>query len=604
MKNKKKHHINTFAAVDGVLLFVLSLICLLPIINVLAISFSSRAAADAGRVALWPVEFTTAAYRYVLDDQQFLKSLSVSVMRVLTGPALNLLLCILCAYPLSKSDNRFRARKVYVWIFLFCTLFNGGIIPTYMVVSKTGLINSFWSMIIPGAVPVMYVIMMMNFFRSLPPELEEAALIDGANQWQICWQVIVPLSKASIATITLFCIVNHWNSWFDGMLYFNTSTGQPLATYLHNLVVNSSLDVMKTGDVETIKTLSEISTQTTKAAQIFLAMLPILIVYPYMRRYFSKGIVMGSVKGLKENFMDAPQYKSIEYQFRDQRLYEDYYALFSIGWEYWASPEVYYRDCRTSAYKQCVFQYTVSGEGTLVYNQKAYAIKPGQAFLIERPGQYQYYRSPNAKHWELKFITLNISCLKIWSDLAERFGRVFDLPADSAVMRCWDEIYRAALNNEMGSFYTASGYAYQFMMQLYNTLIEQTKTQSMSDVVQRCMALIQTEYKNELDLAYLSKACNVSIPYLSKRFQEALHISPIQYLNQHRIEVASSLLLRSRNRIEEIAHEVGFSDANYFARVFKKTMGCTPRDYRLQEVRRVVEDHTLQVQVSPEGIIG
>ena len=97
MKNKKKHHINTFAAVDGVLLFVLSLICLLPIINVLAISFSSRAAADAGRVALWPVEFTTAAYRYVLDDQQFLKSLSVSVMRVLTGPALNLLLCILCA---------------------------------------------------------------------------------------------------------------------------------------------------------------------------------------------------------------------------------------------------------------------------------------------------------------------------------------------------------------------------------------------------------------------------------------------------------------------------------------------------------------------------
>ena len=190
------------------------------------------------------------------------------------------------------------------------------------------------------------------------------------------------------------------------------------------------------------------------------------------------------------------------------------------------------------------------------------------------------------------------------SDLAERFGRVFDLPADSAVMRCWDEIYRAALNNEMGSFYTASGYAYQFMMQLYNTLIEQTKTQSMSDVVQRCMALIQTEYKNELDLAYLSKACNVSIPYLSKRFQEALHISPIQYLNQHRIEVASSLLLRSRNRIEEIAHEVGFSDANYFARVFKKTMGCTPRDYRLQEVRRVVEDHTLQVQVSPEGIIG
>lgn len=193
--------------------------------------------------------------------------------------------------------------------------------------------------------------------------------------------------------------------------------------------------------------------------------------------------------------------------------------------------------------------------------------------FCRRPGQYQYYRSPNAKHWELKFITLNISCLKIWNDLAERFGRVFDLPADSAVMRCWDGIYHAALENEMGSFYTASGHAYQFMMQLYNTLTEQANTQSMSDVVQRCMALIQTEYKNELDLDYLSKACNVSVPYLSKRFQEELHASPIQYLNRYRIEVASSLLLRSRNRIEDIAHEVGFSDANYFAPGFQKSDG-------------------------------
>lgn len=141
-------------------------------------------------------------------------------------------------------------------------------------------------------------------------------------------------------------------------------------------------------------------------------------------------------------------------------------------------------------------------------------------------------------------------------------------------MRCWDGIYHAALENEMGSFYTASGHAYQFMMQLYNTLTEQANTQSMSDVVQRCMALIQTEYKNELDLDYLSKACNVSVPYLSKRFQEELHASPIQYLNRYRIEVASSLLLRSRNRIEDIAHEVGFSDANYFARVFKKAMAA------------------------------
>ena len=298
MKNKKKHHINTFAAVDGVLLFVLSLICLLPIINVLAISFSSRAAADAGRVALWPVEFTTAAYRYVLDDQQFLKSLSVSVMRVLIGPALNLLLCILCAYPLSKSDNRFRARKVYVWIFLFCTLFNGGIIPTYMVVSKTGLINSFWSMIIPGAVPVMYVIMMMNFFRSLPPELEEAALLDGAGHLSVLLRVYVPLSKPSIATVTLFSMVGHWNSWFDGMIYLRDDTLQPLATLLHNMVSRTTLNViMETTDISVIEQLLTVTNESLKSAQLFIGMLPILCVYPFIQKYFTKGLVIGSVKG-------------------------------------------------------------------------------------------------------------------------------------------------------------------------------------------------------------------------------------------------------------------------------------------------------------------
>ena len=227
----------------------------------------------------------------------FVRAFVISVLRTVIGAGIQVLMTIMCAYPLSKSSDRFNGRTAYVWFFLIASLFSGGLIPTYLVVKNVHLLNSFWAMIIPCAVPIGNVILMLNFFRGLPKELEEAALIDGANQWQICWQVIVPLSKASIATITLFCIVNHWNSWFDGMLYFNTSTGQPLATYLHNLVVNSSLDVMKTGDVETIKTLSEISTQTTKAAQIFLAMLPILIVYPYMRRYFSKGIVMGSVKG-------------------------------------------------------------------------------------------------------------------------------------------------------------------------------------------------------------------------------------------------------------------------------------------------------------------
>ena len=297
MKTNYKHY-DAFSVINSLFMLLLTLLCLLPVLNVLAISFSDRGPVASGRVSFFPVQFTTAAYEYVLRDRLFLKSLITSLTRVFAGTAINLSLIVLSAYPLSKPESRFHARRIYMWLFLFSTLFNGGLIPTYMVVNKMGLINSFWSMVIPGAVPVAYMIMMMNYFRSLPKELEESARIDGANQWQILTQVYLPLSKASLATITLFCIVNHWNSWFDGMIYFNRAEGQPLATYLHNLVVNTGLDVMAaTTDVGTLNQLMKISNQTIKSAQIFLAMLPILIVYPFMRKFFAKGIMIGSVKG-------------------------------------------------------------------------------------------------------------------------------------------------------------------------------------------------------------------------------------------------------------------------------------------------------------------
>lgn len=296
MKRRYKK-LDLFSIVNTTILLLLALSCLMPILNVLAISLSEQGAVAAGKVGLWPVNFTLAAYKYVIKDAAFFKSMLISTARVFIGPVLNLVLAILCAYPLSKPESRFHARNIYVWLFYFTTLFGGGIIPTYMIINKVGLINSFWSMIIPGAVPVAYMIMMMNFFRNLPKELEEAALVDGASQWTILLKIYIPLSKASIATILLFCIVNHWNSWFDGMLYFNNTSGQPMATYLHNIVVNTTLESMKAMDMDTLEQMMKISTQTTQAAQIFLAMLPILVVYPFMRKYFAEGVVMGSVKG-------------------------------------------------------------------------------------------------------------------------------------------------------------------------------------------------------------------------------------------------------------------------------------------------------------------
>lgn len=298
MKKKRRYKKpDLFLLIVSIVLFFMALSCLLPIINVLAISFSDNSAVAAGEVSFWPVDFTLAAYKYVLNDVKFFKSLIVSVERVLIGPLVNVLLVILCAYPLSKDEKQFHARKRYVWIFYFTTLFGGGMIPTYMVVNKTGMINSFWSLIIPGALPVGNMIMMMNFLRNLPKEMEEAALIDGASQWKILWKIQLPLSKACVATIFMFSLVYHWNSWYDGMIYFNTTKGQPMATYLHNVVVNNTLELMAAVDFETLQELMKLSTQTTNAAQLILAMLPILVVYPFMRKYFSQGIVMGSVKG-------------------------------------------------------------------------------------------------------------------------------------------------------------------------------------------------------------------------------------------------------------------------------------------------------------------
>lgn len=296
IQNSKTYKI--FMIFDYILVTLLAVICFLPILNVFAISFSDRTANAAGMVTFYPVNFTAAAYEYVMKDAGFFKSLGVSLVRVLIGGALNLVLTVLCAYPLSKDGRVLKGRVIYVWFFLFATLFSGGLVPTYMVVKGTHIMNKIWSLILPGAVPVFHVILMVNFFRGIPREMEEAGLIDGAGHLQILWKIYIPLSKASIATVTLFSVVNHWNSWFDGMIYINDTVKQPLATFLRSRVISSSLDtVMSTSDVETLKQMMTLSDQSTMAAQVFLGMLPILCVYPFVQKYFTKGVTVGSVKG-------------------------------------------------------------------------------------------------------------------------------------------------------------------------------------------------------------------------------------------------------------------------------------------------------------------
>jgi ABC-type sugar transport system, permease component len=282
-----------FVAFNYSLLTLLSLLCLFPMIHVFAVSFSSSEAATAGLVKLWPVQFTFSSYEFVLAKPAFLTSIGVTLKRVALGVSINMALSVLLAYPLSKEVAKFPWRTYYVWIFVITILFQGGLIPLYMTVKFTGIMDSIWALVLPSAVPVFNVILLLNFFRGLPKELEEASFMDGAGHWTTMWRIMVPLSAPALATITLFATVNHWNSWFDGLIFMNSPEHYPLQSYLQTVVINRDLSLVSSSDM---KSLAEVSDRTAQAAQIFLGALPILLVYPFLQRFFMKGIVLGSVK--------------------------------------------------------------------------------------------------------------------------------------------------------------------------------------------------------------------------------------------------------------------------------------------------------------------
>lgn len=277
------------------ILLVVAIACVAPIIHTVALSFSDAARAQAGDVGLWPKNFTLSAYRKILEDKTFLNSFLVSVKRVLIGGTLNMTIIIMMAYPLSKTTAQFHLRQVYMWVLVFTMLFSGGVIPWYLTIRKIGLLNSFWALILPCAVPVYNIILMMNFFRGIPKALEEAAIIDGASQIRVLCQVFLPISLPGLATVGLFTVVNHWNSFMDGMLLLNTPNKYPLQTYIQQFVV--AINTNDINSVEKMMELQKISSKTLNGAKLVVAMVPILMLYPFLQRYFVTGLVMGSVKG-------------------------------------------------------------------------------------------------------------------------------------------------------------------------------------------------------------------------------------------------------------------------------------------------------------------
>ncbi len=275
-----------------VVLLLLAATAFLPLINTLAISLSSKSAVTGGLVSLWPVGFNLFSYEYIIQDEKFWRAFGVSLLRVALGASLNFVLTVLTAFPLSRATRAFPARNVFMWLMVIGMILNVGVVPWYLTISNYGLIDSIWALVLPTALPIWNVIIMMNFFRNIPKELDEAARIDGANPWQLLWYVYLPTSLPAMATVTLFSVVGHWNSFFDGLILMNNPDNYPLQTYIQQLVIAQRLG-LQGGQAQL---LGKLSNNTLNAAKLFIAMIPILAVYPFLQRYFIRGIMLGAVK--------------------------------------------------------------------------------------------------------------------------------------------------------------------------------------------------------------------------------------------------------------------------------------------------------------------
>ena len=274
-----------------IILTLIALVCLLPLINVLAVSLSEKSAVEAGKVGFIPVNFTLDSYGYVFSTPAFFKALWVSVKRTVLGTAISLVLTTLLAYAMSRPTEQFRGRGVYMVIIVISMLFSGGLVPTYIIVANgLGLKDTIWALVLPGAVHIYSAIIMMNYFRQLPRDIEEAAYIDGADHFQTMLKIILPCSLPIIATVVLFVFINQWNSWFDGLIYNSQPENYPLQTYLQQFMAEPpkiNIDSM----------FVQISNNSLASANIVIIMLPIIIIYPALQKYFIKGMVLGSVKG-------------------------------------------------------------------------------------------------------------------------------------------------------------------------------------------------------------------------------------------------------------------------------------------------------------------
>jgi putative aldouronate transport system permease protein len=281
-----------FDSVNILLLVLFAMATTLPFIHIVGTSFASEHEVLTKDFILFPTQFSLDAYRVIFANDRIMHSLLVTVFITLAGTLINMLMTSLMAYPLSRKD--LIGRKVLMMMVVFPMLFGGGMIPMYLLIKSLGLLNSFGSLMLPGAINIFNLIVLKNFFQQMPDGLEESAKIEGANDMVILIRLVLPLSLPALATFCLFYAVGHWNTFMAAVLYMNDADKWPIQVLLRSIVLQSQ------NWLESSEAMAETASaqpQTVKMAVITVATLPILCVYPFLQKHFAKGVMLGSVKG-------------------------------------------------------------------------------------------------------------------------------------------------------------------------------------------------------------------------------------------------------------------------------------------------------------------
>jgi putative aldouronate transport system permease protein len=279
-----------FTIVNTVVLLGVMMVTVYPILTILARSFSEETYIRSGQVTFFPRGFNTTTYQLILGDSTFWLNYRNTLVYTVVATMIAMVLTTCYAYVISKRE--LRGRKVLIGIAVFTMFFNGGLIPNYVLITSLGLKNTLWAIVLPNAISVFNLLVMKSFFENMPVELEEAARLDGLNDYGILWRIVLPLSKAVVATMTLFYTVTFWNSWFAAFLYMDRTDLFPVTIYLRNLIAGASTATStgsSAGDLQQVAA-------NIQSVTIVLTVLPILFVYPFVQRYFVSGIMLGSVK--------------------------------------------------------------------------------------------------------------------------------------------------------------------------------------------------------------------------------------------------------------------------------------------------------------------